>query len=276
MDPGQYHIGELKRGSLRKIRPQEIAAIRRYLHIPDGIPFPKCGAKLRQPPDGHEAEDHICEECRCKRVAGDGTRGWYYWPKDNDQGLIEVGHYGVGPCRDHEKRGKGRKGIMQDRAIESEIISTQQRGVAPRDGDRFRIELAKKQEDITLRRDVKEARKTVRNILDKYKSQIADGANLTEKGGPSGSIPITDKSRIELSVLIAKALSDISRTEFMSAQDEYVHRDEMLAFVNRILRVSEQFIKQKDDWDDFISQFKQALYDVKSGKDKMSGHQDEV
>jgi len=83
----------------------------------------------------HTAKGHVCDECRCDRDAGSGSRGWWYWGPDNDRGLPEVGHYGVGPCYIHSPfvmprmRGVVFKGY-RDRILE-EMESMKEHGMSP-------------------------------------------------------------------------------------------------------------------------------------------------
>ena len=47
----------------------------------------------------HSGPSHICGECQCTKVAGDGTTG-EFWGQGEEWN--KVGHYGVGYCREHE------------------------------------------------------------------------------------------------------------------------------------------------------------------------------
>lgn len=261
----------------------EIKAIKDILRIPQDHPLPQCGHKsevraraLAEDGDPtHLDPKHLCEKCRCTITAGYRTQGWFYWPEDNDSGLRDVGHLGVGPCAWHACSRKGKKGILYEDRIQKEILAMQQKGLAPLDGGRFRAEIASGTEDATLRRDVRMARETVKNQLDSVMKKLNDGVDLTENFA-GRAVPMSDKSRIELVVSVSKALADIGKSEFLTGQNDYVHRDEMIIFVNKILQICEQYIKVKDDWDSFISQFKQALFDVRSGKRRESNRSIEL
>ena len=71
--------------------------------------FPRCKGKSVRKSKRLEAEGDSshrsprhdpCDICRCSHVAGWGTKGEFY---GEGEMWKEVGHYGVGWCRDHEQ-----------------------------------------------------------------------------------------------------------------------------------------------------------------------------
>jgi len=235
----------------------------------------------------HTKKAHICGECRCKRVAGEATHGHFYWPdrdgntswKDGrdayskwDELPEEVGHYGVGPCWYHGqgRRRFGARGAagVYEKMVRREIDIMRAFGAAPDDGGAFIVGLKQDVELAEVRTELKDALSHARETLEEWKEKVQSNEAMTEKGGKDGSIRMTDKSRIELGLKIDLALAKIAKDDFFTAQDEYVHQDEMKMFLQRVLSAAEQFIHDTDDWKEFIALTKQAAFGVRTGRTK--------
>lgn len=258
--------------------------IRIALKMGSEMPFPICGRRNMNKAKAlaasgetyHLEKNHVCEKCRCNRTAGQATHGWWYWPEDNDLGLPEVGHHGVGPCYWHGQCRwikTGYKGIGDLNAqVQKEIEIMRQMGHAPDDGGKWLIDIkhAKELADYKLqtRSDISSACDSVRKALEEYQEKIKKGAPLTERGGKAGSMPITDVTAIKLELDLAKGLSELAKTDFLTAQNDYVHRDEMISFAYSSMQLAEKYIKNEDDWKDYVAQFKRIVLNVRGGKPK--------
>jgi hypothetical protein len=132
---------------------KEKAAIRRSLRMRPLSRFSRCDNRdyhraesldreegftledIRAKRGHHTLEKHVCRECRCRQVAGSGTRGWWYWTRENREGHGEIGHYGVGKCYKHSPLYSLRMGGMQiDRykeMVSRMIDETRELGLAP-------------------------------------------------------------------------------------------------------------------------------------------------
>jgi len=132
---------------------KEKRGIRHALNMRSVTKFPKCPGRdyhkaegldreagytleqIRNKEGYHTLEGHVCPQCQCQHVAGRGTRGYWYWTRDNPFGYGEVGHYGVGYCYYHSPLYSTRMGGKQvdtyRNNINSMIEHTRQMGIAP-------------------------------------------------------------------------------------------------------------------------------------------------
>lgn len=133
----------------------------------------------------HLAPRHVCEKCRCRRVAGQATSGWYYWPEDNDAGLGEVGHFGVGRCYWHgegrKKRfgsGRGTAHLLEE--IMNGIEATKMQGLTRLKNDDWVLDVRKDVELAESTKDIETALDHIRETLTGYKKRIEQGRKSTE------------------------------------------------------------------------------------------------
>lgn len=108
----------------------------------------------------HTGERHVCSLCRCRRTAGWGSRGWWYWTPGS--GLPEVGHYGVGPCFLHSPLYKLHNGggVQIDRyrnRVLKEIEAMQQHGEAPDANAGYLVDMRQEAEVARQRQDTRTA-----------------------------------------------------------------------------------------------------------------------
>ena len=228
-----------------------INRIKTFLGLPKRALLPRCPAKdqrklraLRKQGDfSHDAENHICDECGCSRVAGSGTKGEFYGFLDG-----EHGHYGVGFCTVHEK-GHYAKGAMEKAEHHAKVL--REFGMSE---DRRRDFLEIAQRDAKEAEGNKEARDAlglVRKNLDEFKEVAEDdGRKLTEyAGGILG--PMSDKTRMEMAIKIAKSLTDLAKDQFDLDSNRHIHVDDVKIKVMQMLRETERFIpdeEQRQTW----------------------------
>jgi hypothetical protein len=137
--PDDKHIQAIK-GVLGLTTRQEFQRCRhkdrrraRELDIAEGFTV----AQIQAGQGNHTKNSHACSDCRCRHFAGEGSRGWWYWPPENNKGLKEVGHFGVGPCHKHGPyavRGYATAGFQRDNYVEmivKQIEMAKQEGQAP-------------------------------------------------------------------------------------------------------------------------------------------------
>lgn len=261
------------RGISRKPCWRELRKIREFYGLDGDFPFPRCPAKSsvcvkaceKAGDFSHSSGDHApCVKCRCKYPAGYRTLGWFYWPKDNEEDLKEVGHYGVGYCVFHEQLshrtqrhapGVARSGM---KALMRFASADTQRFV-----DRTREE---GQQALALHRTWR-ALDYVNNLLSEYEQQCKnlEQKAFTEKG-KGGAMDMTDKSRVELALKIASSLSTIAEKHFKMDTDSYFHKSEIQLLIDRVITMTETIIIDKDQFAKWINGFKDALRSVRAKK----------
>ena len=127
--------------------------------------------------DGHHTKrGHLCSRCRCPRVAGWGTRGWWYWPEGNEEGLVEAGHYGIGPCYWHSPYGTDYYRVM-DMNEYSDMIRREMDAIRRADmaddmaGGRW-LQVFSRKDEIQERLDTRAALGAVRRLAEKVLARL--------------------------------------------------------------------------------------------------------
>ena len=292
MDEYGYELGNDRNS--RSISKEEGREIRRLLKLNyHAAPYARCRhrdmytafkldkklgydlAQRKDPNNGfHTKFGHVCVDCRCKLTAGQGTRGWWYWPKDNPDGYGEVGHHGVGPCwkhgPKHQGAGWGGRGLDNyTRNIMREIRTVQQHGMAPDATGAFMIQL----------KDEGDAAEMVNELRGALQSVKHHGENLVEwldeTKDSIDSIEDVDKCvrlKLKCSELTLKhlqAIAVIAKSEFDTSQGEYAHKDEVRLLITRFLRHTESIYRPKgtdEDWYEFSQGLKDILLSLRMGK----------
>lgn len=265
-------------------------AIKKILSIPAWHRFPRCAARSRSfiksceatGDYSHSDKNHICETCRCQRVAGSGTSGNFY-------GLGEhTGHYGCGWCSVHE-RGRRTK-FAKEYAVEHMRL-LQGVGMAQNPSEDFEI-VAKEQARVaTVKREVRGqielVRKTLEDFIDALKPEskvesdaiaeqlkvfaelFATNGGLEKKeleavmqlinmailirttmteSGRGGPVPMSDDTRMHNIREFAKVLASLSLDEFKVTEGDFVRGDEVKIRLARTMDMLKRFIASKEDW----------------------------
>ncbi len=257
------------------------AYIRRLLGLPSRGKFPRCVAKVkavvaRCEANGdysHSSKRHICSVCRCKKIAGLGTKGNFYAIGTN------TGHYGCGRCNDHEHMGNftqtayliiarnhadalkldGDKMVSYEeyRLLASEeSLTASRREAARQDFDIMVGALDELKENLVPETELKavqalnrvaEALETVKvvdpeqltEIQALLESKMLERTNLTEYVN-SKLVPFSSKTKLELTAKLATAFSRLKLNEFKVDAASYIHRDEFLRIYDQYLPVFER------------------------------------
>tara|TARA_Y100000310_G_C20658746_1_gene803467 strand:- start:418 stop:1098 length:681 start_codon:yes stop_codon:yes gene_type:complete len=215
-----------------------------------------------------EPTHQVCEKCRCNHVAGYGTYGDFY-------GLGDTGHYGVGYCIWHEND-HSHKAHADVYAV-NQMKALQQMG-RKADGnveDYLKDTVVEREEALT-RTKAREEMELIFETLEEFKRIAGDG-ELTELARGQ-SVPISDKSRIELALNIAKTMSGMKLNEFKLDNAEYIHYDElklrmpmMISCVHRHFeQIREMLIKGEKEAIDiakesFMKEFKEIWSNTQTG-----------
>jgi len=220
---------------LRKPSDAELRKIRHSLCLEDRHPFPRCPGKsthlvARFEENGDFSHSgnrrkHICEKCRCKHVAGWGTK-----------------HYGVGFCYWHD--------VDNGRQVSKHMAIALQQGyplnpIKYRSDSEYVEDVRKQAEESHGRLDLAEElvvlRAHLQEIEDVYHKK-GDG-HLTMKG-THGSQPMTDDVKIDRLTKLVKAISDLSRNAYVITESDYVHADEVKQFLWGIYKMIDDRCKR--------------------------------
>lgn len=225
--------------------------VRRILCWPFHIPLARCAARSRhyantlaQKGDrSHLAPGHVCDVCRCKNVAGRGTKGDFY-------GLGNTGHVGVGFCCDHEK---GKRKHFSESFARNQLRAFQIYGRAESIVTELAIVEQVKQEERSLVKAHSDALKIVQDELAEIMEKLK-GENFTDKG-KHGPETISDKARAELLLNVAKTLSSISMNKFKVQSSDMIERDVVKQRVTEMLTLVGRFVPE-DRKQQFLLEFK--------------------
>jgi hypothetical protein len=172
----------------------------------------------------HTKPLHICEECRCRNVAGWGTKGDFW-------GLGEhVGHLGIGPCKQHAWKQFGRNKEREWEYCMKLVRAQQVLGNQTTTGRAYEAYLEAEAREAKEHNDAVKGLRFVIDTLDDFKAategKSKDGKELMEYV-QGASVPMSDKVRIGLSLDIAKTLSSLVKDQLIITSDSYVHVDEI-------------------------------------------------
>jgi len=274
----------------RGVTERERDTIRKYLGMNRRMSMPKCRYRvfkkavkldlalgftrdqMKANLGLHTRKLHVCSECRCQYTAGLGTRGWWYWPKDNIDGLLEVGHYGVGPCWNHGPHnresfnGIGLKNYREMILKEMEIARNV--GVSPQAGGQFVIEVTEDADSALVRNEMREALSKTGGIMDGLLSELsllshAGVEPLNEQGKANPKFDLKDTLAIaNTSIKIQKQMADIAKMEFDTSKGDYCHRDTLTVMIKRFMVAVENKYRplgSQDDWDEFSVMMKAVI-----------------
>jgi len=211
--------------------------IARSLGLPKDGKFFRCPAKcfrkvikLRDAGDsGHQgySSKHICEKCRCSKVAGYGTE-----------------HYGVGLCVYHEATWNGK--LSAKRIAKGMALSIQQGyPVQPYkyETDSGFIERIRKAADESGGNiDLREELNLIRTHLQEFQKKFdgdKGGLDMMTKTGPQS---MTDEVRVDCITKLIKAVAGVARDQYVITESDYIHADEVKVWFYAIWLVIEKSV----------------------------------
>jgi hypothetical protein len=246
--------------------------IKRLLCWPHARAFMRCPAQHQERRKDNEdcmAVDHTtCEKCRCHHIAGMGTTGDFY-------GLGDTGHYGVGYCCHHERAPslqRDPEGFARRQMVQIQTQGRKSDGNA----EDYLEESNSEREDALVRVKAREEMALVFDTLTEFK-RLAEDEKMTELA-MGRKVSISDKSRIELALNVARTMSGMKLNEFKLDSAEYIHYDElklrmpmMISCVHRHFeQIKEHLIKGENTAvdiakDSFMKEFKEIWSNTKTG-----------
>jgi len=271
--------------------------IRQYLKMTALAPFAKCQhrdyriAKKLDMELGvygtgkavHTAPRHVCSACRCRHVAGWGTRGWWYWPIES--GLPEVGHYGVGPCYHHSGAYRIQStpwnvDDYRERTLR-EIEAVRSAGIAPDQAGGYMVDMRKQAEVARIRADTRTALHALYKLADEVclklqehrKRQETNEETISKICGVLGlpddilddddrqqliqiiqqrpltelaqgkHVPMSDRTAIDLERGLLRDVGNAAKQSFEVHEDQYTHNDDVLMLIERFYSEAEMHLK---------------------------------
>ncbi len=286
---------------------REKAEIKRILKMGFHQPFPRCNNKdtktarildlelgfTREQQAAnlgvHTKKGHVCADCRCKRVAGIHTRGWWYWPEDNKSGLREVGHYGVGKCYKHGPHNveawNGNSLAVYRESIIREIEAMQQmgssadtcggymvrfdntvKGAEIRNDIRATLETMKVEAEAfaaSLERDQLGQREFIDGLTELYDGEkgekfeelvwdyVQKKTPLTESGGRGKAMPMTDDTKFKWKLNWLNGIAKVAKSDFDVSKGDFAHADEITIMMKRFMTAVEMIFKPKGTQEDW-------------------------
>lgn len=239
----------------------------------------------------HTKNGHVCSLCRCSHAAGEKSRGWWYWPPNNAEGLGEVGHLGVGPCFVHSPMGRLKAGDLIKnyvKTVSMEILAMKEEGLAPDANRGWLVETRERVKESEERLSAKTASAAIFKLADetitrlRKHQQDPQGQGFMERLGEmfgfdpeelgqeeqqelmeifsccpltemaSGKhVPMSDKTSIELQEKLIKSMGRQAKDTFDMHEDDFFHKDVVRVAFGRFLSAVEAIYGKKGDGDDW-------------------------
>jgi len=239
----------------------ERTKIRNSLGMEYNEPFLRCRGKVakklrafeKRGDFSHSKRGHLCEECRCGRVAGWGTR-----------------HYGLGNCYYHDIDGARKMAKSQMVAI---------RQGYPLDPIKYKsdseyIEDIRRQAEasgnvLSLRDDLVLLRTHLQEV-EQFWREADPAKQLKMKGGKSGSLPMTDDVKIDCFTKLVNSISRLSRDQYIITEQDYVSVDEvktwLWAIIQSMERNHKKVVLKELELKDFMSAMMRDMKEIAQPK----------
>lgn len=253
----------------REITGVEVATIKRILSWPPTMPFPRCpsrswtkAGKLEEAGEPwHKERGHVCDKCRCDRIAGFAT--WKNAHIHGDfYGLGEhTGHHGCGYCWYHERNYLARAypyALASMKAIQMQGEADGPEGQWLRTLD---AEAQLSEDRITVREGMDSVKKTLKD----FEEACKDGSCTLREYANGVLSPMSDKSRIDLALRISKTLTDITKDVLHMERSDYIHKDHVKIAMFRTIDATLKMLPLDSDRKDWLSRVREIWHNVKSG-----------
>lgn len=254
-----YKIGDIgpttKMPKLPAPSEQERKKIKASLGRRRDEPFHRCRhksvskvAKFEKNGDfSHSDKNHICMDCRCSRVAGQGTE-----------------HYGIGYCFEHENvKGSTRRNNelvregQKDAILQGYPDKVYKYETSSKYMERIR-ELANESGGMTdLREEMMLLRDKIQELVGKFEG--SSKSTLTEGYDKEGCVrEMTDATYYKLLGDLTTKLSRLTSVNLSVTESDYVHVDQVNVWFAQVIRIVQQELEAeyKSQYDSVIEQIK--------------------
>ena len=216
----------------------EMNKIKRSLNMKQHDRFARCRGKsvLRvrkyeeAGDDSHSAKDHICEECRCRYVAGNGTD-----------------HYGVGYCYSHE----GTTG-MSKRVMES-MVACQKEAIRQGYPDRvykyksnqvWMDEVRQAADEAGGTTDLREEIVILRTMSQELIAKFQGKDHMTEGHDKEGNAKsMTDATYYKLMASLMTSVGKLTTANLAVTEHDYVHTDQVNIWFAQVIQLLRQHVE---------------------------------
>lgn len=218
---------------------EEIKKIRAALRLRADDPFPRCMGKHvhRGKEAGHDEPGHLCDHCRCKHIAGHGTK-----------------HYGYGYCMCHENANQ-----YKDHAVDmahAQKVATQQG--QPENVYKYLTSI-EGVEGIQEAADAAQGRHKLKGeivllkeMLQALMSQVAERVRAAKEKPPEEP-GVVDKllwiearsistKEINAVATLTRTIATLAKTELEITDSDYIHIDQMITWFTAVFRVIEEMV----------------------------------
>lgn len=248
-----YDILKYVKGMIPQFTHGDRKKIRQILGMRSTQEFARCRGKvkrflLEREAEGdfsHSDKKHLCDECRCPSVAGLATKGDFY-------GIgPQTGMYGVGFCQRCIRSWNYSPGMLVKHARVA-VREMQSYGTSEIDMDsEVGLRVARTEAALVKRKE--KAREDMDLLVDTLKDfkEKCESDTFTEmtKEGP---MPASDKTKTELGIKIALAISKLNLDHIKMSKDDFVNVDEikkrlpeMIALVQQCMSKVEELVVAK-------------------------------
>ncbi len=249
----------------KNLSPSDEQLIRLHLGIPDSEPFPRCRGRSKkakrafeaQGDFSHSANNHVCEVCRCERVAGQNTYGDAF-----GLGRPDLGHYGAGLCGKCEQsvRKPTRERVLKEHI---DYMRSRQTSTITTTGEFEQTAIA--EANHALRNiEVQEALELVRGAVKEIKDMMGNGKVLMQTGKGGELVEMSDDTRIKRTLECGRLLNELGKTKFEQSRDLHISVDVLKVMVVRIMNLLQKFCVTSDDYEKAAAEFRQILNQTKA------------
>lgn len=240
-----------KREFVPKPSRAEIYKIKRSLRIRQNDPLPRCMARSKDAAEKlgpeHQKRGHVCEECRCKHIAGYGTK-----------------HYGYGLCFYHEKPDHLQKAarIMADQQRALTMAGYPDKVFKYQTNDEKLSDIREAADAAQGRHQLKEELVVLRMLLQRLLRQIDtrnDGVEDPSELQEIGAADILNVTRLTTTI------SKLAAIELQVTDSDYVHQDEVKRWIFQVVRAIEELVTNPDEQEALFTRIANTI-DPQSGK----------
>lgn len=213
--------------------------IRASLNMKKADLFPRCRGKanyrvkkfVKAGDESHSEKNHICEECRCRYVAGSHTD-----------------HYGVGYCYNHESTTGMTKTNMQ--AMVACQKTAIQQGYPDavykyKTNDVWIDEIRAKAEESGGATDLREELALLRSKSQELITKFEDGKEkLTEGHDKDGCVrTMTDATYYKLMATLMTSVGKLTQANLAVTEQDYIHVDQVNIWFAQVIRLIQQEVE---------------------------------
>ena len=231
----------------------EQTKIKRSLNMKQSDRFARCRGKSRvrvkrfeaMGDDTHSAKDHICEECRCRYVAGNGTD-----------------HYGVGYCYRHEGvTGMTKKASETMVAVQKEAIMQgyPDRVYKYKTNQAWIDDVRRSAEEAGGTTDLREEVNVLRTMAQELMSKFQDRDRMTEGYDKEGiAREMTDATYYKLLSTLMTSVGKLTISNLTVTEHDYVHVDQVNIWFAQVIQLLRQHVESAhpDIYEDMVTGIK--------------------